>query len=172
MQTQPGEGILDRVRHLFHQQFVDQVCPRCNLADSFLPIGGGNRLDRDRGRVDRFFIDAKVRVDRTAPPGRTCAVSQRVIEDAPSTRVGPPTSEAGRIGKVFQGRDKALAPPGAAELCHCPYSRTAPRRSAIKSLNVSLSSSVSQDSSALRTTEEPLFLPCIVESGRSSIVPL
>src|SRR5256714_981892 len=172
MQTQPGEGILDRVRHLVHQQFRDQVCPRCNLADSFLPIGGGNRLDRDRGRVDRFFIDAKVRVDRTAHPGRNRAVIQRVIEDASSTRVGPPAPEAGRIGKFFQGRDKALAPPGAAELCHCPYSRTALRRSAIKSLNVSLSSSVSQDSSAPTTSEDSRFLSSIIASMRSSSVPI
>src|SRR5260370_16595383 len=142
------------------------------MTNSLRPSGGGDRFDGNGGPVDRLFVDAKVWVDRTTHLGRDRAVGQGVVEDAPSTRVGPPTSEAGRIGKLFQGRDKALAPPGAAELCHCPYSRTALRRSAIKSLNVSLSSSVSQDSSAPRTSEESRFLSSIIASMRSSIVPM
>src|SRR5258706_10477599 len=98
------------------------------MTNSLRPIGGGDRFDRDGGPVDRLFVDAKVWVDRTTHLGRDRAVGQGVVEDAPSTRVGPPTSEAGRIGKLFQSRDKALAPPGTAELCHRLHSRTALRR--------------------------------------------
>src|SRR5438105_6061985 len=172
VQSQPGEGILNRVRHLVHQQFRDQVRPRCNMTNSLRPIGGGDRFDRNGGFIDRLFVDAKVRVDRTSHFGGDCAIGQRVVEDAPPTGVGPPTSEPGRIGKLFQGLDKALAPPGAAELCHRLHSSTALRRSAISSLKVSLSSSVSQDSSEPTTSEESRFLSSIMASMRSSIVPI
>src|SRR5258708_1810232 len=142
------------------------------MTNSLRPIGGGDCFDRDGGSIDGLFVDAKVWVDRTTHPGRDRALGQGVVEDAPSTRVGPPTSEAGRIGKLFQGRDKALAPPGAAELCHRLHSRTALRRSAISSLKVSLSSSVSQDSSLPTTSEESRFLSSIIASMRSSNVPI
>src|SRR6266516_1955731 len=172
MQAQPGESVFNRIGHLVHQQLRDQVCPRCNLANSLRPVGGADRFDCNGGPVDRFFVDAKVRVDRTTHSGRDGAFGQCVVEDASPTRVGASTSEAGRIGKLFQGRDKALAPPGAAELCHRYHSRTALRRSAISSLKVSLSSSVSQDSSVPTTSEESRFLSSIIASMRSSIVPM
>src|SRR5258706_13359362 len=111
------------------------------------PIGGGVRFGCNGGWIDGFLVDDKVWVDSTPKLGRDGTVGQGVVEDAPSTRVGPPTSEAGRIGKLFQGRDKALAPPGAAELCHRLHSRTALRRSAIRSLKLSFSSSVRQEAS-------------------------
>src|SRR4051794_1844476 len=98
------------------------------MTNSLLPIGGGYRFDLDGSSVDGFFVDAKVRVDRTTNSGCDRAINQCVVEDAPSMRIRPPTSEAGRIGKLFEGLDKALAPPGAAELCHRPHSRTALRR--------------------------------------------
>src|SRR6266567_4980420 len=138
------------------------------MTDGLRPVGGADRFDRDRSPVDRFFIDTKVRVDRTAHFGRDRALDQGVVKYAPPTRVGAPTSEAGRIGKLFQGRDKALAPPCAAELCHRYHSRTALRRSAISSLKVSLSSSVSQDSSFPTISEESPFLSSIIASMRSS----
>src|SRR5712664_1253489 len=103
------------------------------MTNSLRPIGGGDRFDRNGSSINGFFVDAKVWVDRTTHLGRDRAIGQGVVEDAPSTRVGPPTSEAGRIGKLFQGRDKTLAPPGTTELCHRPHSRTALRRSAISS---------------------------------------
>src|SRR5438876_6897460 len=142
------------------------------MTNSLGPIGGGDSFDRNGGRVDRLFVDAKVGVDRTTHSGRDRALDQGVVEDAPSTCVGAPASKAGRIGKLFQGLDKTLAPPGATELCHCAHSRTALRRSAIRSLNVSLSSSVSQDSSAPTTSEESRFLSSIIASMRSSSVPM
>src|SRR5947209_18929062 len=142
------------------------------MPNSLRPIGGGNRFDGDGSAVDRLFVDAKVRVDRTAHLGRHRAFGQGIVEDAPSTRVGASASEAGRIGKLFQGRDKTLAPPGAAKLCHCFYSRTALRRSAIRSVKVSLSSSVSEDSSAPSTSEESRFLSSSLASLRSSSVPI
>src|SRR5258708_26765067 len=128
------------------------------MTNSLRPIGGGDCFDRDGGSIDGLFVDAKVWVDRTTHPGRDRALGQGVVEDAPSTRVGPPTSEAGRIGKLFQGRDKALAPTGTTELCPRPHSRTPPRRSAISSLKVSLSTSATQDSSFPPPSEAIRFL--------------
>src|SRR6266516_4157452 len=171
MQAQPGESVFNRIGHLVHQQLRDQVCPRCNLANSLRPVGGGDRFDCNGGPVDRFFVDAKVRVDRTTNPGCDRAPGQRVLEDAPSTRIGPPTPEPGRIGKLFQGRDKALAPPGAAKLCHRYHSRTALRRSAIRSLKLSLSSSVSQVSSAPTTSEESLFFSSLLAAMPFNYLP-
>src|SRR5947209_809873 len=172
VQSQPGEGIFNGVRHLVHQQFRDQVRPGGNVTNSLGPIGGGDRFDRNRGFIDRLFVDTKVWVDRTAHFGRDGAIGQRVVEDASPAGVGPPTAEPGRISKLFQGLDEALAPPGAAELCHRSHSRTALRRSVISSLKVSLSSSVSQDSSAPTISEESPFLSSIIASMRSSIVPM
>src|SRR5882762_6875369 len=142
------------------------------MANSFRPVGRGDGFDCDSCLIDGFFVDAKVRVDRTAHFGRDRAIDQGVVEDTPVARIGSPTPKAGRIGKLFKGLDKALAPPGATELCHCCYSRTALRRSVISSLNVSLSSSVSQDSSAPTTSEESRFLSSIMASMRSSSVPI
>src|SRR5690348_5994213 len=142
------------------------------MTNSLRPIGGGDRFDLNGGFIDRLFVDAKIRVDRTSHFGGDRAIGQRVVEDASSTGVGSPTSEPGRIGKLFQGLDEALTPPGAAELCHRSHSRTALRRSVISSLKVSLSSSVSQDSSVPTTSEESRFLSSIIASMRSSRVPI
>src|ERR1700726_2815955 len=117
------------------------------MPNGLRPVGRGDGFDCDGCLLVGFFVNAKVRIDRTAHFGRNCAIGQCVFEDTPVARVGTPTSKATRVGKLFQGLDKAFAPPGAAELCHYCYSRTALRRSVISSLNVSLSSSVSQDSS-------------------------
>src|SRR5260221_4730384 len=116
------------------------------MTNSLRPIGGGDCFDRDGGSIDGLFVDAKVWVDRTTHLGRDRALGQGVVEDAPSTRVGPPTSEAGRIGKMFQGRDKSLAPPGAAEPCHRLHSRTALRGHAFTFFKGSLSTYVDQAS--------------------------
>src|SRR5947209_16971058 len=106
------------------------------MAYGLLPVGSADGLDGNGGLVDGFFVDAKVRVDRTSHPCRDRALDQGVVEYAPPARVGAPASKARRIGKLFQGCKKALAPPCAAELCHYYYSRTALRRSAISSLKV------------------------------------
>src|SRR5947209_1195644 len=142
------------------------------MANSLRPVGRGDGFDCNGSLIDGFFVDTKVRVDRTAHFGCDRAIGKCVVEDAPVARVGSPAPKAGGIGKLFKGLDKALAPPGAAELCHCCYSRTALRRSVISSLNVSLSSSVSQDSSAPTTIEESRFLSSIMASMRSSNVPM
>src|SRR5689334_10913874 len=122
------------------------------MTNSLRPIGRGDGFDCDGSLIDGFFVDSKVRVDRTTHFGRDRAIGQLVFQDTPVARVRTSTSKAARVGKLFQGLDKALAPPGTAELCHYCYSRTALRRSVISSLNVSLSSSVSQDSSAPTTS--------------------
>src|SRR5579875_325568 len=118
MQAESGESVLYGIGHLVHQQFRDKVSPRANRPHDLTPVGGRYRLDGNGGPVDRLLVDAKVGVDRAAYSGIDGAFVDAVFEDAPVAGVGAPASEAGRVGKFFQGRDKTLAPPGATELCH------------------------------------------------------
>src|SRR5436309_2763729 len=95
-----------------------------------------------------------------------------MLDDLAPTCIRAPALQATRVGELFQGLNEAPAPPGTAELCHLGHSTIAPRRSVIRSLKVSLSSSVSQDSSAPIIVEENRFLSSIIASMRSSRVPI
>src|SRR6266542_1878555 len=171
VQRDAAKGCLDVVGHLVHQQARDEPGSGSAAADHPAPLGPRNRGERDRGPIDGFLVDAKVRVDRASHPGRDPAIGERVLQDPARAGVRAPAAQAARIGELLQGGDEALAPPRPAKVGHVAYSRTALRCSAISCLNVSLSSSVNHDSSLPMMVDDRRFLSSISWSIRSSRVP-
>src|SRR5258708_4023997 len=132
METQSSEDIIYCVRHLIHEQFCDQISPRCNQADNLCPVGGADRFDSNSGLIEGLLIDTKIRVDRTTHFSLDGTIGQGITEDASIIRVGASAPESSGISKAFQSLNKALSPPCTAttEICHAYYSITALRRNA------------------------------------------
>src|SRR5258708_23712370 len=172
IEIQFGKDLLNCVRHFIEQKLSDKICSRGDLLDNFVPVGRADSFDGNGGLVEGFFIDPKIGVDRTTHFGGDSPVGNGIVKNTAIMRVGTSTSQTSFVGKCFQGGNKTLAPPGATKCCHGDYSITALCRSAIRSLKVSLSSSVSQPSSLPTTSEERRFLSSIIMSMRSSIVPI
>src|SRR2546430_4487403 len=67
-----------RRRHTrFDCDWSSDVCS----SDLRAPLGPRDRGEGDRGPIDGFLVDAKVRVDRAAYAGGDPAVGERVLQD-------------------------------------------------------------------------------------------